>query len=509
MKTVNLKSLISIYNSNGGRNISSSYMNYLGGQEYKVEIKENELNPLKSLIESLEKEDDSPYMEDYNGFYLNYKIPQIGKEFDLLRITPATVLSIEYKREVSDYSKIINQALRNYYYLKFLKREVVFFIYIENTNSVYKLNKEKELIQSNFKELIGSLKYRDEAGDFYDGNLNEIFKPSNYLISPFGKTQEFIDGEYFLTQEQEDAEQKVIKHIEEGNKLFLIVGEAGSGKTLLVYHLAKMYSEIKPKIGLIHCGNLNSGHEKLKSKFGWNIEPIKNWENLFSNGNVDIVLIDEFQRINEDQFKMIYKKYIKDNNTILIMSGDRKQTLKNTEGQIFDMLNSSESSTLKIFKLKGKVRTNKALSNFIKVMLDLSKKHTLKVNNHNIDITYFDSIEEANTYISSRKKYDYIAYTPSMHYQNKLTDVLVNNPNSKGTAHQVIGQEFENVIVVIDRHFYYDNKKLRASTIQNNPYNTLNMFFQQITRAINKIEIVVVKNKDVFNNLIGIFDADD
>lgn len=509
MKTVNLKSLISIYNSNGGSNISSSYMNYLGGQEYKLEIKENELKPLKSLIESLEKEDESPYMEDYNGFYLNYKIPQIGKEFDLLRITPTTVLSIEYKREVSDYSKIINQALRNYYYLKFLKKEVILFIYIENTNSIYKLNKGKNLIESNFKELIGSLKYRDEAGDFYDGNLNEIFKPSNYLISPFGKTQEFIDGEYFLTQEQEDVEQKVIKHINDGNKLFLITGEAGSGKTLLVYHLAKMYSKIKPRIGLIHCGNLNSGHEKLKSQFGWNIEPIKNWEILFLNGNVNLVLIDEIQRIFKTQFDTIFEKYIKNNNTILIMSGDRKQTLTSTEGELFDALYSSKSSILKIFELKGKVRTNKALSNFIKVMLDLSKKSTLKVNNHNIDINYFNSIEEANTYISSRKKYDYIAYTPSMYYQNKFTDVLVNNPNSKGTAHKVIGQEFENVIVVIDWHFYYDNKKLRAHNIQNNPYDTLNMFFQQITRAINKIEIVVVNNKDVFNNLIGIFDTDD
>ena len=80
------------------------------------------------------------------------------------------------------------------------------------------------------------------------------------------------------------------------------------------------------------------------------------------------------------------------------------------------------------------------------------------------------------------------------------------NFSDTGTAHEVVGQEFENVLVVLDNHFYYDeDKKLKAHKIQHNPYHPLKMFYQQITRTINKLEIVVIGNIELFNNIISIF----
>ena len=76
-----------------------------------------------------------------------------------------------------------------------------------------------------------------------------------------------------------------------------------------------------------------------------------------------------------------------------------------------------------------------------------------------------------------------------------------------GTSHQVIGQEFENVITVLDSHFYYDEDDiLKARKITHNPYSPLKMFFQQITRAINKLEIVVVGNIELYNKIVQIFE---
>ncbi len=53
--------------------------------------------------------------------------------------------------------------------------------------------------------------------------------------------------------------------------------------------------------------------------------------------------------------------------------------------------------------------------------------------------------------------------------------------------------------------FYYDGNKLKDKDLDGIPYATGKMFFQQITRAINKLEIVVVNNPVVFNKLIEIF----
>ena len=119
---------------------------------------------------------------------------------------------------------------------------------------------------------------------FYSGDLNEKFNPSNYLISPFSKTEEFINDEYFLTQRQEELEKSIYADIEQGINYIILSGDAGSGKTLLTYHIAKKYINDGKNVGLIHCAKLNSGHIKLKNDYHWNIEAIKDWKYLFQIG---------------------------------------------------------------------------------------------------------------------------------------------------------------------------------------------------------------------------------
>lgn len=500
MKTINLKSLIEIYNINGNINIPPAYMNYIGSREQGFIIKDNELSPLKSLLAYLAETNIGINLEELNSFYIGYEIPQIGKEFDLLRLNKSNILNIEYKREAKDKEKIKKQILRNYYYLKFLGRKIDIFCYIEDENKIYSINEKQELFIVDPKILIDNIKKQCNE-NFFEGNLNELFEPSNYLISPFRKTTEFIKNEYFLTQEQEEFEQKIINEIKNKQQYIFITGEAGSGKTLLTYHLAKYFIKNKKRVGLIHCGNLNFGHNQLKDKFNWNIEPIKNWKNLFKDNYPDILIIDEIQRINERQFNKIISDFINPHNITLIMSGDQKQTLSVDEGSVINYL----SENMKEFKLKSKIRTNKELTNFIKIMLDLGKKQTLTVSNNNIDIVYFNTIEEANEYIAIRKNYSYIYYTPSRYYVNKYADSAHNNPRRIGSAHAVIGQEFENVIVILGEHFYYEGNILTAKNMEGIPYSTPKMFFQQITRAINKLEIVIVNNFEVFNKLIEIF----
>lgn len=506
MKTINLKSLIEVYNNSENANIPSAYLNYLSSPDYELKINDTELNPLRSLITILESKDSNLTLKNFNSFYIGYEIPQINKEFDLLRISKSIVLNIEYKRQFTD--TVRSQLLKNNYYLNFLKREMRLFTYVEKENELYKLDENNELIQADYQELIEVIKNQCSKNEnFYEGNLNELFEPSNYLISPFTKTEEFINGEYFLTNEQEERERDIIRDANNGGRYFLITGQAGSGKTLLTYHLAKEYEAAGYEVGVIHVGNLNDGHKTLKEQFGWNIQPIKYWESLFNNKCPRVIIIDEIQRVKkkyEKQIAGILKKCI-DADIILIMSGDSKQTLANDEGGIIEKINNSIK--WKKFNLKGKVRTNKELANFIIVMFDLGRKHHIKVSNQNINIVYFDTIKEAKQYILAKSDYNYISYTPNTGNYSPPCKAHSFNFSRTGTSHQVIGQEFENVIVILDEHFYYDGNNLKAYKMAHNPYSLRKMLFQQITRAINKLEIVVVNNIDVFNKLIEIFEC--
>ena len=87
-------------------------------------------------------------------------------------------------------------------------------------------------------------------------------------------------------------------------------------------------------------------------------------------------------------------------------------------------------------------------------------------------------------------------------------EIIDYNRNTVGNPHRVIGQEFENIGVLIDKHFYYDNNKLRAYTMYNNVYSPRDMLYQAITRVIQTLEIIVVDNIEVFKTLVAIFDEE-
>lgn len=499
MKTINLKSLINIYLAND-EVLPKEYINFIG-EDYGLEVKKYELNVLKSLIEYIE-ENNTISLNEYNYFYLGYKIPQIGKEFDLLRFDDENILNIEYKREVADIQTLKEQLIKNKYYLQFLMRRMILIGYIQKNNELYILRENNELEVLSINEFVKILNNNETCIEL---DLNNIFKASNYLISPFNKTEQFIKDQYFLTKHQEEIMQEIMEYINKGRKLFLIQGDAGTGKTLLTYHLAKELKRKNNNVALIHCAQINNGQCKLINDYKWNIYPIKNYSSLLEK-RFDVLVIDEVQRIKIEQFRLI-KKYIDDNNTILILSGDRKQILRNGEGGIIEIL---ESEQLNRFSMTKKIRTNKELADFISVMIDLSKLNNKKLSKKNINITYLNSYEEANKYILTKKNFSFINYTSTLYPEKGQVgfERMDYNRNTVGNPHRVIGQEFENVGVLIDKHFYYDNNKLKAHTMYNNVYSPKDMLYQAITRVIQTLEIIVVENIEVFNILINIFNKE-
>lgn len=137
-----------------------------------------------------------------------------------------------------------------------------------------------------------------------------------------------------------------------------------------------------------------------------------------------------------------------------------------------------EANCTQKLNLSEKIRTNKNLAQFIRSVFDLNKK--LQSIPEEVSIIHFQNENTAKEYISIKKDFRLINYTPSRYYHDHLDDFQLLGVY-EGTSHSVIGQEFDNVIVIIDSFFYYDEtRQLNSRGRPGNPYDQVKMLFQAI-----------------------------
>lgn len=82
-----------------------------------------------------------------------------------------------------------------------MRKTVHLLAYVSSEEKLYYLNNDNELIETNFDDLDQLLSKQKIN---YVDNFDELFNPSNYLVSPFNSTDEFIKNSYFLTSHQEE-----------------------------------------------------------------------------------------------------------------------------------------------------------------------------------------------------------------------------------------------------------------------------------------------------------------
>jgi hypothetical protein len=462
----------------------------------KASPKSTELNDLKIFISELRT--DLSDFSVFDGYFWGYKIPQISKEFDLLRIGASEVVNIELKSSNTG-ANLFKQLVRNNYYLGFLGLQVHCFTYVSTERKLYTLDDSGSLISVDFNKLIKILINQKTA---VIKDINDLFNPSNYLVSPFNSTEEFISDKYFLTAHQEEIKSECVKKIDGLGASFLsICGKAGTGKTLLTYDIAKNYINKGQKVLIIHCGKLNSGHDILRKKYGWDIIPIK----IAMSHNLSaypIVVVDETQRIRPSQLEFIIEK-IKEIHGNCIFAYDKQQCLRDEESDnnipriIMEQTSSSE------YELTDKIRTNKEIASFISALFDKNKTPE-KLDREHIELRYFNNYEDAKSCMKllGNQGWKIINFTPSnrqsLTYDNY--EVL-----SEESSHDVIGQEFENVISVIDDHFTYVNNTLSIANYKIIPYyHPTKMLFQIMTRTRKKLCVIVIKNDEVMERCLTI-----
>ena len=494
MKSINLKNLVGSY-QNLNMEILSSYLGFYGielAEKGKNSgLKKDELECMASFIELFRTREDSASLLD--NFFVGYKIPQIGKEFDLLRFNKANVVNIELKSKASE-DKILKQLKRNRYYLQFLHKEIRLITYVQETNNLYVLD-EDHLAQLSIDDL-----YKELIKDSYElDDINRLFNPSNYLISPFNSTERFMTEEYFLTEQQEEIRTKIMRLAETSTTEFMaITGAAGTGKTLLTYDITKELKNKGKRVLVVHCANLNHGQRILKQEFGWDICMARDIKSKDFT-EYDIIIVDEAQRIYPYQF-IIITDNAKQNNMKCIFSFDEKQYLSYQEKEWGIAEKIKKITGDSNYKLTDKIRTNKEIASFIKPLFD-KNENISNFRNTNIDLCYCSQEQEVILLANhlQQRGWRIPNYTPGVYSIFNYQGYGIANEE---TAHAVIGQEFDKVVAIIDSSFHYNqNGKLIAN---NEYYSQQQMLYQILTRTRQKLYVIVLKNEPMFKRCLEI-----
>jgi len=456
-------------------------------------MKEHEFSTLESLVNILKHRGDLS-INDFDHFYLSFCIPTIKKEFDLLRFGTDTIVNIELKSQ-GDEDRIRKQLKRNEWYLQPLRKKLVLCTYVEDTQTLYTLS-NGNLEQRPIDYLANTLQKQKNPKD---RNMHHLFKPSNYLIAPTSNPEDFINKRYFLTPIQEEALNTLQKNIHKMNRFYKIQGGPGMGKTLFMFHfMRELNKQPGKKILFIHCGLLNQGHISINNRFKKiKIIPVKEIES--QNINIyDYIFVDEAQRIYQSQFEELVRD-VKKYNKKCVFSVDSSQILSqkeeeaDIEGKIDNLIDDKECR----ISLNSRIRYNDKLNEFINAIFNERKCWT---NNEYIDLLYALDTTQAKEIIKAyqMKNYKFINYTPSLFnqdYADHFDGIHYTN------AHQAIGQGFNKVVTYMHEIFGYQDYQLVQDYV-GNPYRHDKMLYQALTRAGERLCVVVIDNIALFENIL-------
>lgn len=453
-------------------------------------LKDHEILDLISLVSNLRDKD----VSFYQGFFIGYLIPHVEEEIDLLKVNEDSILNIELK-STSTLEKINRQQVKNAYYFESVDKTKVIITYVSQEEKFYILDDNNQSVEIKRDEVIEYLSIFSKKESM--SNIDSLFDPSEFLISPFNNTERFLEDKYFLTDTQKEVKNKFLKY---NYDLTIINGRPGTGKSLLLYDIAKKLLNTDYKVLLLHCAPLNGGHDLLNSK-GWNIRsPHENWirkEEYFKN--IDYILIDESHRFRRDQLEYIIE-YSKDNNIKIITSIDPGQYLHEKENS-YDNLEYLKSLSDSVYegKLGETIRSNYEIAEFIKTFFNL--RYSTDLEFPSISVEYFNADDDINRYINNIEKQDWI-FIPFTKSLDKISYHKYSNIKPNLNSHRVIGQEFDKVAVVLDKSFAYENGDLNY--VGDYHYQPRQMLFQNLTRARRKIKLIIVDNLPLYRNILQI-----
>ncbi|MDO4491729.1 MAG: ATP-binding protein [Lachnospiraceae bacterium] len=528
---------------------ATELMNMLADRRQKEKCRSHEFFSLKRLVDMLMALDVSPELLD--SFFFSFTIHQIGKEFDLLKLLPEQRgLNIELKSEPVELAEIEKQLRQNRYYLGFAAPDLRLFTFVASTGELYQLIGDT-CYPVPLETLVEALP--DYEAAIQEG-IEELFATGKFLISPFTDPSRFLTGKYFLTQQQQDIREQVLEMIldaagapgvsetvrtggagapgvsetvrtgeaaaapgvsesirTEGaagvavaaetvdscRVRLGITGSTGSGKTLLLYDLARSIAREGIDCCVIHSGDLWEGHEYLNEH--WDRVSLYSIKTLLpvgsdSDASETCVFDLDFSCIFVDEAHRLYQKQVdallataEKQGAALVFSYDNQQWLTATERSRNIPEYLQQLQGFREWSLSRRIRTGVEIAAFYRNMLDLSNTPRGEMDYSHIDVLFAADEEEAGAIAGFYVKYKKY-YLPTLEETGSYT-----------------GQEYDNVLILVGGSIRYNRSGCMED--QNNPQGDLELdhrMYQNIPRTRSRLCILVVGNYALFQQIANI-----
>ena len=480
----------------------------------------------------------------FDGFYFSYTIEHISKEFDLLKFSADAdcALNIELKSEAIEEERIRKQLEQNRYYLSHVSRTILSFTYVMESDSLYCLNDHGYLRRCPLSELAAALQ-RPALQSFVEENIGQFFRSRDYLISPVRDPEKLLAGRYFLTNQQSEFRRQILEILqlyEEGIRempdkmpgnnpvsapdrmpavmpavrsdrisgskeggagmpeeeehrpplpMISLTGDAGTGKTLLLFDLAIEISK-KKKVLFVHGGPLREGHRVIDKRlhkvhiFSGTESSVEEISRKLAFEEYACILVDEANRFSSAHLQGLVIKatacgipciFSYDPHSIL----GPIPLMEDAEAII------GRSETLRL-ELSGNIRINRPIFSFLRTLFH-QKDRSGSADYSCIDVLYAaDKKEEKRL---------------AAHYMSKGYELIRSTPESFQSG-EIISREFERVLMVLDKRFYYDESMHLCADGKKGA--AIPPLYEGLSRAREKLCLLVTGNETLFRQILAI-----
>lgn len=474
-------------------------------------LSDEEINGIKTIyrkfIEYLDVNDSK-----LSGYFLGKQYKRVvSEEFDILRFSDKKIINIELKSERISDEEIKRQLNRHDYFLKSIDidLEVKLFTYIQETDELFKYcDNKKDIVPCKFNELIDEI-----PTDFVEKNLLERLNPTSFIISPYSDIKRFSSSQYFFNIQQKDAENLLKKS---DKRLLGLRGGAGTGKSLILFDVAEYFSSnLEYKVLFIFCSKMEVDEiMNIDKVVSFKFTDIVNVVNIDLE-TFDIIIIDESQRLTKSQWDNYISLLDQGKIDKLILSVDNAQTLRpeekelNIEDKLKKISENDKDKIEYVDYLTNSVRSDIELETFIKKLFD-KKKSIKEIDFPKVNAVYFENENNARDFIEyCRNKENFVPielpeckkFKNGYVYSTELEKIY----NSSNSAFNVVGREFDRVVLPLRQEISYDSEgKLIIDTKENYRYLAENCLFQAITRVKSELLLVVIGNEKLYRKIYEI-----